>query len=303
MPTQHSSSTLLPSTRMTSMDKRTLIFSLSKRLLDSPHKHIGLLRELLELCDDEQQTIRRLALLSAVAVLRDLLPGYRIRLPTEKELRVQVSQEVEALRRYEKQLLDGYEHVVLTLRKWLGTAGAQRVAAARGVCALLVKARDFNCRDQLVEAVVKLCDAADAAVRRAACAALLELFDVDVLGEASLHAVNQACALRRRTRATLPAVEKGLCVTPHHRADGGPSPRLVVQRAARVVALLAAAAARPSGTNGGAGEQERQEAEARAGPGGARAGCGGWGPHGSGPRARSDPGTGAGPRDWNPAVL
>ena len=32
---------------MTSMDKRTLIFSLSKRLLDSPHKHIGLLRELL----------------------------------------------------------------------------------------------------------------------------------------------------------------------------------------------------------------------------------------------------------------
>ena len=138
------------------MDKRTLIFSLSKRLLDSPHKHIGLLRELLELCDDEQQTIRRLALLSAVAVLRDLLPGYRIRLPTEKELRVQVSQEVEALRRYEKQLLDGYEHVVLTLRKWLGTAGAQRVAAARGVCALLVKARDFNCRDQLVEAVVKL---------------------------------------------------------------------------------------------------------------------------------------------------
>ena len=48
MPRQHSSSTLLPSTRMTSMDKRTLIFSLSKRLLDSPHKHIGLLRELLE---------------------------------------------------------------------------------------------------------------------------------------------------------------------------------------------------------------------------------------------------------------
>ena len=175
-------------------ERRSQIFSLSKRLLDSPHQHIGLLRELLELCNDESQTIRSLALLSGVAVLRDLLPGYRIRLPTEKELQVQVSQEVDALRRYEKQLLEAYEETVMRLQKWLGAAGVQRVAAARGVCALLVKGRDFNCRDQLVEAVVKLCNAADAVLRRAACAALLELFDVDVLGEASLHAVNQDCA-------------------------------------------------------------------------------------------------------------
>ena len=195
MPTQHSSDPPSPTRNVHGQtDPHILTLQAPARL---SHKHIGLLRELLELCDDEQQTIRRLALLSAVAVLRDLLPGYRIRLPTEKELRVQVSQEVEALRRYEKQLLDGYEHVVLTLRKWLGTAGAQRVAAARGVCALLVKARDFNCRDQLVEAVVKLCDAADAAVRAG-----------------SVRSASGALRRRRAGRSEPARREPGLCPPP-----------------------------------------------------------------------------------------
>ena len=47
---------------------------------------------------DRSPAIQRLALLSAVAVLRDLIPAYRIRPPTDKELKMQVSKEVELLR-------------------------------------------------------------------------------------------------------------------------------------------------------------------------------------------------------------
>ena len=48
-------------------------------------------------------------MLSLAAVFRDILPGYRVRLPTEKELAVAVSKEVKKLREYESALLRAYQ--------------------------------------------------------------------------------------------------------------------------------------------------------------------------------------------------
>ena len=53
--------------------------------------------------------IVRLALLSLLAVFRDILPGYRIRLPTEKELAMPVSKDVKRTRDYEASLLRLYQ--------------------------------------------------------------------------------------------------------------------------------------------------------------------------------------------------
>jgi nucleolar complex protein 3 len=53
--------------------------------------------------------VARLAMLSLAAVFRDILPGYRVRLPTEKELAVAVSKEVKKLREYESALLRAYQ--------------------------------------------------------------------------------------------------------------------------------------------------------------------------------------------------
>ena len=64
-----------------------------------------------------QPAIQRLALLSAVAVLRDLIPAYRIRPPTDKELKMQVSKDVEVLREFERKLLQHYEQAVATLQQ------------------------------------------------------------------------------------------------------------------------------------------------------------------------------------------
>ena len=48
-------------------------------------------------------------MLSLLAVFKDILPGYRIRLPTEKELEVPVSKEVKQTRDYENMQLRFYQ--------------------------------------------------------------------------------------------------------------------------------------------------------------------------------------------------
>jgi hypothetical protein len=62
-----------------------------------------------QMCGDADPTVRRLAILSLTAVFRDILPGYRIRLPTKAELSVRVKKEVKKLRDFEAALLKSYQ--------------------------------------------------------------------------------------------------------------------------------------------------------------------------------------------------
>ena len=56
-------------------------------------------------------------MLSLLAVFKDILPGYRIRLPTEKELEIPVSKEVKQTRDYESMQLRLYQ-VSLAAKFW-----------------------------------------------------------------------------------------------------------------------------------------------------------------------------------------
>ena len=51
----------------------------------------------------------KLAMLSLLAVFKDILPGYRIRLPTDKELEIPVSKEVKQTQDYEAMQLRFYQ--------------------------------------------------------------------------------------------------------------------------------------------------------------------------------------------------
>lgn len=53
--------------------------------------------------------VSKLAMLSLLAVFKDILPGYRIRLPTEKEMDIPVSKEVKQTRDYEAMQLRFYQ--------------------------------------------------------------------------------------------------------------------------------------------------------------------------------------------------
>lgn len=54
-------------------------------------------------------TIRKLAILSQVAVFKDIIPGYRIRSLTEQEKSVKVGQAVARLREWEQSLVGIYQ--------------------------------------------------------------------------------------------------------------------------------------------------------------------------------------------------
>lgn len=205
---------IAPSTADAPIDvaaKKQRIAKLATLLLEAPHKHIGLLEKLHEFATrDGCATIRKLALLSEVAALRDLIPAYRIRPPTDKELAMKVSAEVEALRAYEKSLIRSYGATVALLRRWLThQTEAERLVGVRGLGALLDKGRDFNLIDEIIDGLVPVSNWASEAPRTAACAALSELFSSDTQGDATLQAVRRmATVLQKKDKHPPPLLEK-----------------------------------------------------------------------------------------------
>lgn len=45
-------------------------------LLADPEGHMGALKELLQMCDDDDVEVAQLAMLSAMAVFKDICPGW-----------------------------------------------------------------------------------------------------------------------------------------------------------------------------------------------------------------------------------
>lgn len=60
----------------------------AQQLLSAPERNVAQLKVLTALAADDDVHIARLAMLSCLAVFKDILPGYRIRPPTEQELQV-----------------------------------------------------------------------------------------------------------------------------------------------------------------------------------------------------------------------
>ncbi|GMQ00181.1 hypothetical protein CsSME_00047381 [Camellia sinensis var. sinensis] len=64
---------------------------------------------MLQSSKDGDHAIAVLGLKSLLAVFKDIIPGYRIRLPTEKEQEMVVSKVVKKMRYYESTLLSTYK--------------------------------------------------------------------------------------------------------------------------------------------------------------------------------------------------
>lgn len=59
--------------------------------------------------DDDDHRVCHLALLSQYAVFKDIIPGYRIRVPTAAEMATKVSKDVHRMRTQEAALLRAYQ--------------------------------------------------------------------------------------------------------------------------------------------------------------------------------------------------
>ncbi|KAG8927676.1 hypothetical protein FRC02_007929 [Tulasnella sp. 418] len=98
--------------------------------------------------------IRKLALLSQLAVFNDIIPGYRIRPLTDHEKAEKVSQMVARTREYEQGLVAVYQNYLQTLEKELKAKSELADTALQCMCTLLTEATHFNFRANVMSAVV-----------------------------------------------------------------------------------------------------------------------------------------------------
>ncbi|KAL0725767.1 hypothetical protein Bca4012_040366 [Brassica carinata] len=156
-------------------NKKNRLAELGIQLLSDPEASIRSLKEMLDISKDENAKIVKLCLLSVLAVFKDIIPGYRIRLPTEKELEMKVSKEVKKTRFYESTLLKAYKSYLQKLMAFERQSEYNQVAN-RCICTLLDAKPHFNYRDNLLSAVVRNISSPDEVVRRLCCSTVRSLF-------------------------------------------------------------------------------------------------------------------------------
>ncbi|KAL0571688.1 hypothetical protein V5O48_010275 [Marasmius crinis-equi] len=98
--------------------------------------------------------IRKLSILSQLAVFRDIVPGYRIRALTDKEKAEKVSQVVARTRDWEQGLVVAYQTYLRLLETELKARSELAETCLRCICTLLTELTHFNFRVNLMSCVV-----------------------------------------------------------------------------------------------------------------------------------------------------
>lgn len=162
------------------------------------------MRKLIEMAtpskNGNDDTTTRLAVLSLLAIFQDIIPTYRIRLPTAAEKAVRVTKDVKKLWDYEAKLLSFYQQYLKLLDSlWQTRVGNEKVkgvglspisvTAILCLCELLKSASHFNFRSNILSIVVKemnhrTCEE----VANACCNAVSHIFQHDKQGEIALEA-------------------------------------------------------------------------------------------------------------------
>lgn len=188
----------------------------AQALLGEPEAQISKqLRVLLGLLSDEDTQVSRLAMLTLLAVLKDLIPGYRIRSAAErKQEGVEISKEVKKLWDYETALLKGYQQYLRSLLAVLNAARGGHATAAHGrvaarcLAGLLVAAPHFNYSSDLLQAVVPNMVNKDEQIREHCCGAVALLLRSALssaeAGQAAVEAVQLVADLIKRRKCIAP---------------------------------------------------------------------------------------------------
>ncbi|KAG8748655.1 hypothetical protein FRC10_000046 [Ceratobasidium sp. 414] len=98
--------------------------------------------------------IRTLALLSQLAVFKDIVPGYRIRALTEHEKSEKVSQMVQRTRDWEQGLVGVYQNYLKLLEAEVKAKSELDQVALQCMCTLLTNITHFNFRSNIMASVV-----------------------------------------------------------------------------------------------------------------------------------------------------
>lgn len=152
--------------------------------------------------NDFDEMTTRLSILSLLAIFQDIIPTYRIRLPTAEELSVRLTKETKKLWDYERGLLASYQQYLKLLEhlwengntskkknKEHNEVSALSVTAILCLCELLKSAYHFNFRSNILTLVVKqMNNKTCEEVSTACCTAISYIFENDKQGEVALEA-------------------------------------------------------------------------------------------------------------------
>ncbi|KAI8925466.1 nucleolar complex-associated protein-domain-containing protein [Entophlyctis helioformis] len=193
--------------KKTFTESREMLAASATLILEEPEKHINELHKIRLAGNTSDERVTKLALLAQLAIFKDIIPGYRIRKLSEKELSTQISKDVKRLRQYEESLLQHYQLYLQQLEKLVsGPApdGYERDSAP-GIalvcmCDLLKSVPHFNFRLNIMTAIL-------AAVRRVrrpdmvdlCCEAFEQLFRDDETGEYSLEAIKLIAKITKQS--------------------------------------------------------------------------------------------------------
>ncbi|KAG7092428.1 hypothetical protein E1B28_008784 [Marasmius oreades] len=178
------------------------IASICQDIMAEPENSIGLLKRLhtFSLPSISSPThpdplpndtiIRKLSVLSQLAVFKDIVPGYRIRALTEKEKTEKVSQLVAQTREWEQGLVGAYQAYLRLLEGELKAHSDLAESALKCICTLLTELTHFNFRVNLMSCVVAQLSKRTRNESFDLClTSLIRVFRADTTGAASLEVV------------------------------------------------------------------------------------------------------------------
>ncbi|VDC06574.1 unnamed protein product [Peniophora sp. CBMAI 1063] len=178
------------------------IAGICQEIIADPENSLGLLRRLNSFSLPQIVTpsrpepvpndpiVRKLAILSQLAVFKDIIPGYRIRALTDKEKEEKVSQMVARTREWEQGLVNVYQQYLKTLESELKAKAGLEDAALQCMCTLLADLTHFNFRVNLMSSVVGRLskrswdDSSELCLKT-----IISVFKADVTGVPSLEVV------------------------------------------------------------------------------------------------------------------
>jgi len=187
--------------------------------------NLSKMRMLLELANPNPKILRmndeqtaRLAIVSLLAIFKDILPTYRIRQPTAAELAVRVSKDVKRLRDYERNLLTSYQSYLKLLEILWTNGQPQRnksqkknsqyipnaspsplaITAMLSLAELLKSAFLFNFRSNILSIVVKSMNSKCEEISQSCNEAIREIFMKDLQGDVSLEAVRLIASMMKK---------------------------------------------------------------------------------------------------------
>ncbi|EPZ33192.1 Nucleolar complex-associated domain-containing protein [Rozella allomycis CSF55] len=175
-------------------------------ILSDPQENLGQLKKLKTSLKNSKDEVHKIYLiLTLCSLYKDLIPEYRIRPLTEKELNMKVSNDVKKLRDFEQTFLSHYQGFLKEVEFILSSKTISEkllLACIECLCQLMIKAPYFNFFKNIVSIVGRF--TLNSVVGEKCCNSMKALFQGDESGTVSLQGIQVLYALIKKKKFNVP---------------------------------------------------------------------------------------------------